>query len=281
MAKLESYSNLSKSYDDLEKKNFCFSNILGLSLYARTPGFNFKSSFKQASNLATSGLTYFQYKGSALTVKQEFGSNSLSKTTVEYIPESYSQLKAKLEIESRGKENMLKQALSGEYTHSKCKSKIAINEDLYIKGSSVFGVSQFGGGLDFAYDVKTSSLVGYNAAIWLFRQDFKAVLKHISVDKKKFRLGNLVASAYYSKNKDLEAGASITFTDKNVTGQVILQSTLSEGKLVKARANNIGEIAVALRSKISPNVTVVTAAQFAALDRNQPMKFGLRLKFNQ
>ena len=288
MAKLESYSNLTKPQDDLMKKNFCVGQDLALSIYARSAGVIVKSSFKQKIDALHGsshfGSTYFQYKGPALTLKQELGSNSLSKTTVEYIPEKYPQFKDKFEVESNVNENLEKHSISVEYTHEKLKGKLAVADDFTVKLSGVFGLkSYFGGGIDLAFDTNRKRFNGYNAALWLFKEDYKAVLKHVSTNKKGYSLGNLVASVYLPKVKDLEIAAVGSYTVQNgeYSVQGVVQKKLENGNLVKARTDLNGLVGFALRNKLSSAITVVSAAEFNIFDASRSLKFGLRLKFNQ
>ena len=285
MAKLESYSNLAKLQEDLLKKNFSFGQDLALSVYARSSGLSVKSSFKQTSDehksISTFGSTYFQYKYSNLSLKQEIGSNSLSKTTFEYTPENLQQLKLKAELESNAEENLQKNTLSAEYTHDKLKGKLAFTDDSSLRLSSVVGNGKYGGGLDLTLDPSNFRFTAYNAAIWFFQQDLRVVFKHISTNKKEYTLGNLAASFYYNLRADLQTAALVTYNQKNVGVSAVVQKKLEEGRVVKARVNETGNVGVALRTKVSEGVTVVTAAQFDVLDASRSLSFGLRLKINQ
>jgi Eukaryotic porin len=285
MAKLESYSDLAKLQEDLVKKNFSFAQDLALSVYGRSPNFTVKSSFKQHSDASkknpTSGYTYFEYKSPVFTVRQDIGSNTLYKTSVEYIPENFKQFKAKVELESNPELDTSKKTVSGQYTHEKLKAKLAVTDSLALKLSAVTGVNNAGGGIELTYENEKSRVTGYNAALWLYRNDYRAVLKHVSTDKKSYSLGSLIASLYYSSNPNLKLGGAVTFNKKELGIQGAAQFTLQEDRILKVRANEKGVLGLALRTKLTPSVTIVTATQFGLLDTDNSLQFGFRLKLNQ
>ena len=284
MARLVGYSDLSKVFDDLYNRDFHTGQIL--TVYARDKGFTFKSSLKQKPSpsgpSSTCGTTFLEYRGPCLALTQELSSNSNSKVILEFIPESYRFIKTKIELESNSKKNTLRQLASIEYIQPNHRNKIAITDELAVKLTSVFKMtSTDGAGVNLVYDPSSSRLIGYNASLWMFHPDYRAVLKHVSTDKKKFSLGNIVGSFYYSKVKDLVAGAGFSYTKDGFAAQAIVQSNLGEGRILKTRATLDGQVGVALRTKVTSDLTVVTAAQFGIFDPTRSMQFGLRVKLNR
>ena len=161
MAKLESYSNLSKLQEDLWKKNFCTNFDLGLSLYSKASDLSFKSSFTQKSNAkgsATFGSTYFQYKAAQWLLKEQFTSGSLLKTTLEYTHPKLSQAKFKLEVET-SKPNEYKHTLSGDFTHDNYKAKGSLVNLNDIKLNVVAGSNGKGAGLDLTFKADQKKLI--------------------------------------------------------------------------------------------------------------------------
>ena len=90
-----------------------------------------------------------------------------------------------------------------------------------------------------------------------------------------------MGSFYYSKVKDLVAGAGFSYTKDGFAAQAIVQSNLGEVRILKTRATLDGQVGVALRTKVTSDLTVVTAAQFGIFDPTRSMQFGLRVKLNR
>ena len=190
MANLESYSNLTRLQEDLIKKGFSFGQLFALSIYAKSPNnVNFKSSYKQLLNTdhqpTNQSSSYLNYKTSELSIKQEFQTSKVYKTTFEFTPKQQKDLKGKVEIEFNKEENVSKQTASVEYTQEKFKAKAALTESLALKFSTVAGSKGLGIGLDLALELRSLKLSGYNGALWWFTNDYRLVFKHISTNKKK------------------------------------------------------------------------------------------------
>ena len=213
MAKLESYSNLSKQQEDLIKKGFSFGQLLDLTVYAKTPqSINFKSSFKHGNdNLAS---TYFNYKTPSLSLKEELKTSKVFKGTLEFVPDNYKDAKGKIEIEHNAAEGTTKETGSVEYTHEKFKSKLAITNDIALKLSTVVGIKQGGVGVDLAFDTNKKRFVAYNAAFWWFTDTYRLVFKHISVNKAAYSFGNLSASVFYNWSPVIKIGGAAVYDPK-------------------------------------------------------------------
>lgn len=283
MAKLESYSNLTKLQEDMWKKNFCFGQELALSLYAKADELSFKSTFTQKTRSRNScaGWAYFQYKAGQFLFKHQAGSSSLQKTTTEFVPDKLKDLKLKAELENNINEKVDKKTISAEYTHQKHKTKLAIVNFNDLKFSTVFGANGLGCGLDLTYDLGKTRLAGYNAAFWYFKDALRGVLKHVSTNKEALSRGDLVASVHYTRDCGLQVGSALTVKAAGGYGaQVALQKNF-DGRILKARVNEAGELAFAVRTKINPSITVVTAIKSEVFDMGGSFGFGIRLKLNQ
>lgn len=285
MAQLESFANLSKLQEDLCKKNFCVGQDLALSAYAKASGLTVKSSYKQkgveGKEASTSGSTYFMYKNANFSVKQELSSTSLVKSSVEYSPESKSNLKAKAEFESQNERQKI--SLSLESIHDRCRCKATVVNDFTSKLNVVFGRNNAGGGFDVLFDPSQKRLTTYNAAFWYFKDNYRTVIKHESLDKNAYSLGNLIATFYSSKRQNILLGGSVKYnhSEKNLFLELAGQKKLDDKTLVKAKLNQCGYLWLALRSKVSEKVTVVTGAKLNMFIKTSPFEYGIRIKFNQ
>ncbi|OMJ81274.1 hypothetical protein SteCoe_18266 [Stentor coeruleus] len=286
MVGIESYSNLAKQQEDLVKKGFCFGQLAAVALYAKMPqGINFKSSFKYNTGsddiVQNTSSAYLHYKSSQFTLKEEAFSSSLYKVVLELMPSSYKQFKGKVESEINGKTDSKKITASVEYSSNKVKSKIAINEEMLVKASAVGEVKPGKGlGVDLAFDSQAKRFAGYNAALWWYEDNFRVVLKHISVDKKNYKFGNLGFSGLYNWCPKLKVGAGVTYAkggDSEI--KVGLQYLPADGSVFKARVDQGGVLGFSLRHKVCERVTLVTASQFSIGDPRAV--FGLRVKINQ
>ncbi|OMJ80641.1 hypothetical protein SteCoe_19076 [Stentor coeruleus] len=285
MAQLESFANLSKLQEDLCKKNFCVAQDMALTAYAKASGLTVKTSYKQKTQegkgTASSGSTYFLYKNSNFTVKQELASSSLVKSSVEYVPESKPHLKYKAEFETLGDNEKI--ALSLESVHQKCRYKAVLVDDITAKFNVVFGHSHVGGGFDVLFDLGPMRFTTYNAAFWYFKDNYRAVIKHESVNKTGYSLGNIVASFYSSKRADVLLGGAVKFNyfDRNLYIELASQKKINDTTLVKSKLNQCGYLWLALRSKFTEKVTFVAGAKFNIFLKTSPFEYGFRVKFNQ
>lgn len=288
MAKLESFGNLAKSQEDLIKKDFCFSQLFALSFYGKTSQMvNFKGSFKQLLDndhrYYNESSAYFNYKSPQISLKQEFQTAKVYKTTLEVLPESQKQLKGKLEIEENREEGLSKKSISVEYTQEKVKGKIAITNDKLIKVTAVGLFKAFGAGLDLGLDIEAKRICNYNAALFISTDDYKLILKHTSMNKKAFTLGSITGSLFYRVSQIINVAGVLTYnTNKQIDIKSAIQYSIDKTKVFKARVDNEGVIGISMRNQISPLVTLVTGTQFSLFDFPTPhLQFGFRLKFNQ
>jgi hypothetical protein len=286
MVGIESYSNLAKQQEDLVKKGFCFGQLAAVALYAKMPqGINFKSSFKYNTGgddiAQNTSSAYLHYKSTQFTLKEEVFSSSLYKVVLELMPSSYKQFKGKVESEINEKSDTKKVTASVEYSSNKLKSKVAVNEEMLVKTSVVGEVKPGKGlGIDLAFDSKIKRFVGYNGALWWYDDNFRVVLKHISVDKKSYKFGNVGFSGLYNLCPKLKIAAGVTYAkggDSDV--KVGLQYLPADGSVFKARLDQNAMLGFSLRHKVSERVSLVTATQFSIGDPRAV--FGLRVKINQ
>ena len=289
MAKLESYSNLSKLQEDLIKKGFCFGQLFALGVYSKTPqGINLKSSFKHSTNkdnsFNNSASTYFNYKNKGFSFKEDLQTSKIFKVTIEYVPESYNKVKGKVEVELDSQANTQKKTASAEYTHDKFKAKFAVTDDIAIKLSAVGSLaSQGGAGVDLAFDVGSTRLVGYNAALWWFADDYRFVLKHTSTNKKQYQFGSVTGSVLYNLcPKAKVAGAVVYEKSKPIKANFGIEYDAGESRTFKSRFDQDFTLGFSMRSKVNQYITLVTASQFNIFEAGTPhMQFGVRLKVNQ
>ena len=282
MAKLESYSNLSKLQEDLWKKNFCTNFDLGLSLYSKASDLSFKSSFTQKSNAkgsATFGSTYFQYKAAQWLLKEQFTSGSLLKTTLEYTHPKLSQAKFKLEVET-SKPNEYKHTLSGDFTHDNYKAKGSLVNLNDIKLNVVAGSNGKGAGLDLTFKADQKKLSTLGLALWTYQPTWRGVLKYTSADKDSLADGDFVGSLYLSRCEKLAFGAAVGWKSQALTAQGTVQYNIEQGKLLKARVDQEGKLGLALRTKLGA-VTLINGTEFSLLDPAAKFAYGFRVKINQ
>jgi hypothetical protein len=280
MAGLESYSNLSKQADDLFKKGFCFSQATAFSIYSKLPqGLNIKSSLKVQNDKSTSASAYFQYKSSQFSVKEDLQSSNTYKTTIEVTPEKLKDVKLKAEVESNTKS--LKYTLSAEHSHKLINSKLSLTESSLLKLSSTFKFQDDkGAGLDLALDPSSARLTSYNAALWWNSKKFQAVLRHVSLDKENYRLGEVSLTGLYNLSDSNKLGLVLARAGDQTRLKLGLQHVPENDRVVKVRFDNEATLGVSLRARLNSLFTLVTASQFNLLD-NSVAQFGLRLKVNQ
>lgn len=288
MAKLESYSNLSKLQEDLIKKGFCFGQLFALGVYSKTPhGFNVKSSFKQSVNkdqcFENSALIYFNYKTPNLSLKEQLQTNKIAKWTAEYVPPEYKQVKAKVEVEHDASKNSNKETASVEYSHDQFKAKLAVTNDIAVKISGVAAIKQGGIGADLVFDTTSMRFSGYNAAAFWFADKYRVVLKHISTDKTNYNLGNIAASVFYNWCPKLKLAGLVTHqAKKDLEISLGMQFDTDDNKVIKARLDQNATVGVSVRTKLNQYLTLVTATQFSLCDKdNGHFQFGARIKVNQ
>ena len=282
MAKLESYSNLTKLQEDLWKKNFCSNFDLGLSLYSKASDLTFKSSFTQKANAkgsATFGSTYFQYKAAQWLLKEQFTSGNLFKGTFEYTHPKLSQAKFKLEVET-SKPDEYKHTLSGECTHDNYKAKGSLVNLNDVKLNVVAGTNGKGAGLDLNFKLDQKKLSTLGLALWTFQSKWRGVVKYTCTDKESLADGDVVGSVYLLRNEKLEFGAAVGWKSQAVTAQGTVQYNFEQGKLLKARLDQDGKLGLALRTKLGA-VTLVNGTEFSVVDPAAKFSYGFRLKINQ
>lgn len=282
MAKLESYSNLSKLQEDLWKKNFCSNFNLGLSLYSKTSDLTVKSSFTQNSSdkgHTTFGSTYFQYKTPQWLFKDQFTSASLLKSTIEYVPPQVPQAKLKVELET-SKPEVYKSNISGEYSHANYKAKGALVNFNDLKLSSVFGSNGNGLGIDLVFKLDTKNLSALGLALWTYKPTWRGVLKYTCVDKDSLALGDVSGSLYLARCENYSFGAAVGWKNQALSVQGVGQWNVKDGQIVKARVDQDGKLGLALRTKVG-GVTFVNGTEFSLLDHTGTFKYGFRVKINQ
>jgi hypothetical protein len=280
MAKLESYSNLSKLQEDLWKKNFCSNFDLGLSVYSKASDLSFKSSFTQKSSAkgsSTFGSTYFQYKAAQWLLKEQFTSASLFKGTFEYTHPKLSQAKFKLELETN-KPNEYKHTLSGEFSHDNYKVKGSLVNLNDLKLNFVAGTNGNGAGADLTFKIDQKKLSNIGAALWTFKPTWRGVLKYTAAEGENF--ADIVGSLYLSRCEKFEFGAAVGWKNQAVLAQGTVQYNFEKGKLLKARIDQEGKLALGLRTKVG-GVTLINGTEFSLLDNSGKFNYGFRVKINQ
>jgi hypothetical protein len=282
MAKLESFADLTKLQEDLLKKNFCLAQPLALSLYARSGTLSVKSSMKQTSS-SSHGLAYIQLLTNRFKAKQEFASCGSVKSLVEYTPETRPELKLKAELESSRSTELQKASFTVEKTLENHRHKLVFADNMTVRFSGVHRLGAFGVGGDFLFDLGPMRLTTYNAALWLCRDNLRAVLKHESTNTREFVPGNLVGSVFVSQFRGLALGGTVklALAQQEVTASAGLETKVGENNVVKARIDSERNLGIAIRSKVNEKVTVVVASQAGVGERKAPLKFGLRVKINQ
>ncbi|CAG9334200.1 unnamed protein product [Blepharisma stoltei] len=291
MAKLESYSNLTKLQEDLLKKGYCFGQLAALAVYTKhESGLNTKTSLKQVKSTTDvpniTGTTYFKFTDPRFALKQEFQTSLLYKTILEFTPEKFKNVKGKIEVEANRATGACKQTASVECSSDKTKSKVAIGSDHLFKTSIVRSFGSFGAGIDFAFDLNTWRFGTYNAAAYYFADKYRAVLKHISTDNKAYTFGNLVGSFYFVQTAQTKFGAAATVSSAGLSDLTVgFQHALSDNKTLKGRISKNGTVGWNLRAKVNQYVSVTTANQFNlksfCSSENPNWQLGLRVKINQ
>jgi hypothetical protein len=230
-----------------------------------------------------------QYKGSHLLFKQEISSLNNSKpvqpgrlrSTFEYTWESRPYLKTKIEFDSGS--DYQQNTYSVEVSKDSFRYKVALVDKPLFKLSGVWGKKELGAGLDLTYDLGPVRFTSYNAAVWASSDRWKTVLKHESNNERAYSFGNLVASVFFRDFHSWAVGVNGKFNLAEKTKQVCFasQNQLDKDNLIKGRVNLEGRLALALRSRVSRSVQVITALEFSPLDKNSEVNYGLRVKLNQ
>jgi len=292
MAKLESFSGLTRKQEDLLKKNYCFGALAMAYFKVQKPEFCFKARGSQSSgpskNLLVAGSSSIEYKRNTSVFKFKRSTEGVFNYSIEYVPEALAK-ELKLGAESQLTRPTQKLENSGflEYCHPNARGKLSISDSpLTLKGALTLGYPEYGLAVDTKFDLNSQKLTTYNAALYWFRKHRKIVVKHLSKNPEILELGDVLVSYYQKLDSKTHIGSSVSFNAHNKTTSVEFGGDykIDESTKLKGKVATNGIVSVAYQKQLSDSLGITVASQVDAkkVSSNSinDFKFGFRLDFN-
>lgn len=208
------------------------------------------------------------------------------KTTIDCIHAKFPNNKGIITIQNDSANRIYKREVAIEQKNEKYRNRFALSDDPALDFTLVTSNGKFGGGFDTSLALDTFRLKTYDATIYYAHQDYHLALKHISKNPISYALGDLIFSLYYNFKPNFKLGASVTYTsEKTVDITVGSSYELNPDISIKTRGDSEGALALSIRTKISPYVSLLTASQFnvrsLSHNHNPKMEFSFRINLNQ
>jgi voltage-dependent anion channel protein 2 len=288
MPKVVLFKDLGKSARDLLTKDYPYEESKVEVKSITASGLTFTSTGKRDSKGIVSAIIEGKHKvASYATVTDKVSSNGVLSGTLEFHDFGISGLKAVVD----GSTNRPDSTKDSQPLFSTAKTSFEFLHEHFtangsfdfIKGptltaSLVAGHAGISVGGDTEYNVADKNLTRYSGILSIVRDDFTITGEiRESIGKKE---GQQLALSYYHKiGRDIEVGGEFVRsrgTDSNVV-TCGLSYVLDSDTTAKAKVTSNGELALALKQRLSPDVTVTLGALLDTdhLDTKQGHKFGV------
>ena len=286
MAKLHSYSSLTKNQENLLHKKYCFGSQSLLNLNISKDDFTFHSRIAQKADQTILGSTWAGISSDYFSLKHKRSTDKYSRYKLEITPKQFVQdLKVICDCKLWGGSEPRKDPSVGvEYAHEKATGRVA-----YHTASSVLAVRltagrpEYGVGLKAKADVANVSLTALTAALWWIKGNSSLVVRHTG---KGFQLGSLELSYYQELNPSTRLASRVNTDLKSAATHIEVGGDykLDESTVAKAKINSGGNIGLAFSRELSKNLTATLATEIKTHSivehSDSDYKFGFRFDFN-
>ncbi|OMJ66205.1 hypothetical protein SteCoe_37044 [Stentor coeruleus] len=285
MAKLENFTGLTKSQEDLLKKYYCFGSLGLLNFNVANNTFTFHTRIAERKEQVTRASAWLQYKNDLFLLKAKKRNDRFSHYKLELTPSKAIQnFKAIFECKLTGAESKNDASVAVEYNHEKFKEKITyFNNQNSLRFQITTGKPEYGFGLDAKLKLEDKEFENLTSAFWWAKSGARLVVKHVGKDYKSF--GNFEAS-FFQAISPLANLASKVVTDWNTkatTVEVGGDYKYDDSTFVKGKINSNGNLALALtrtlNNKLRASIATEYKAQSLLAHSNEGYKFGIRFDF--
>lgn len=285
MAKLDNFTGLTKTQEDLLKKYYCFGSLGLLNLNVVNDAFTFHTRVAQRSEQGTRASAWLQYKNDLLLLKAKKRNDKFSHYKLELTPTKVIEnLKAIFECKLAAGEGKNDASVALEYSSEKFKEKITyLTHQNAVRLQLTAGKPEVGFGLDAKVKIEGFQVENVTPAFWWFKDGARLVVKHVGNDFKSF--GSFEASFFQAISGDTNFGSKVVtnWNSKATTIEVGGDYKYDANTLVKAKINSVGNIGMALTKTLSDKLRVSVATEYKAQSllahSNDGYKFGLRFDF--
>lgn len=287
MARLESFTNLSRKQEDLLNKGYCY-GTLGLAVFShRTADLLFKTRIgKRFGGAVVSNMSgSFKHGDLTFTPKQKTDGSHL--VSFEYNPDKDNKLKGELKLvtDAKGAVVSNEPTISVEHSQDNLKVKVAVTKGPVAKLNGTFGRTDIGFGVETKLALNALALPKLNLASWYNLSKTNMLFKLDGLDIVERTVEKISASLLLNVNPTVRFGSLVTFDEKTktVSAEFGGDYQLTEKTLVKGKVDNVGTIGVAVHQQLNEHVKLSIASQVASAkvvgNALSDFKFGFRFDF--
>lgn len=285
MAKLETFSNLTRPQEDLLKKYYCFGSLALVNVNIVNDKFTFHTRLSERHAEHPRASAWLQFKNDLFLVKGKKRNDRFSHYKLEVTPAKLSKdLKAVLECKLVPDGSAPDASLNVEYNKERCKSKWTyFTAKHLLRMQNTFGRGDYGLGLEAKADLESLALTDHTVAFWWFKDSSRLVAKHIG---KSFEtLGDFEVSYLHRVNDSATLASKVTtkWASRSTALEVGGEYKYDESTWLKGKLNSDGKAALALTKTLTSTLRVSAATELAAssllTQHADTYKFGLRFDF--
>ena len=287
MAKLETFSNLTRPQEDLLKKYYCFGSLALLNVNVANDKFTFHTRLSERHGEHPRASAWLQFKNDLFLVKGKKRNDRFSHYKLELTPAKLLQnLKAVFECKILPDGVSPDASLNVEYNIEKCKSKWTYftNKNV-LRVQNTFGRGDYGLGVEAKADLESLALTDHILAFWWFKDSSRLVAKHAgkSFDK----LGEFEVSYLNHVNDSATLASKVTtkWASRTTALEVGGEYKYDENTWLKGKLNSEGKAALALTKTLTSTLRVSAATELTAssllTQHADTYKFGVRFDFTQ
>jgi hypothetical protein len=287
MAKLETFSNLTRPQEDLLKKYYCFGSLALLNVNIVNDKFTFHTRLSERHSEHPRASAWLQFKNDLVSVKAKKRNDRFSHYRLEVTPSKLSQyLKAMFECKLLPEGGSTDASLNVEYNHERCKTKWSyLTAKNLVRLQANLGRGDYGLGLEAKLDLDSLAISEHVLAFWWFKGNSRLVTKHLG--KAFDQVGDFEVSYLHgvSETATLASKVVTRWASRSTSLEVGGEYKYDGNTLLKGKVNSDGRLALALSKSVTPTLRVSAASELSAssllTNHADTYKFGLRFDFTQ
>ena len=292
MAKLQAFSDLCKSQEDLLAKGYVYNYLTALSILNKSDDLDWKIKGRQSVRRESKNLSSVLLCGNLERKNSNWTTNLAKKTDgqlkigLTHIPKDLSDsLKLKGEIIANPSSKESKATVSAAWTQPKYVFKASLNEGPTLKANLTVGRPEIGIGAEGAFNFTTTRLTTYDLAFWWHNAGYNLVFKHVSNNKYAYAPGDFLISYYgkWSDNTSIGGTISTSYVDRKTTVAFGAEHNPTSDATFKTKFDSTGNLGLSITRVLNPFLTITGSALFDVRKITnfeiKDYKFGIRFDF--
>lgn len=286
MAKLETFSNLTRPQEDLLKKYYCFGSLALVNVNVVNDKFTFHTRLSERHSENPRASAWLQFKNDFLLVKGKKRNDKFSHYKLELTPTKLVEnVKAMFECKLLPGGGPVDATLNVELNSEKFKGKLSyLTAKHALRLQQTFGTGERGLGLEVKLDTENLSLTDHTSAFWWFKNNSRLVLKHVG--KSLTDIGDIEVSYLHGVNELANIASKVVtkWSSRLTTVEVGGDYKYDQNTWLKGKMNSDGRLALAVTRTVTPNLRASVATELTAqsllAQHAENYRFGVRFDFS-